>query len=192
MENFDDPIEMHNQIWSLMEKAVKNRNSPFHTPTLVTLENEKTPTARTLVLREVDRESKVFRFHSDKRSNKIQQINANTNALIHIYSQEDKLQLRFKSKLSLHINETLVDEAWDKSFGMSKICYQVAETPGSTLKNPGGYQFTPENNHDGKDNFIVLLAKIIETEWLYLSCDGHRRAKAAYDDDKIKVTWLVP
>ena len=49
MENFDDPIEMHNQIWSLMEKAVKNRNSPFHTPTLVTLENEKTPTARTLV-----------------------------------------------------------------------------------------------------------------------------------------------
>ena len=86
----------------------------------------------------------------------------------------------------------LVDEAWEKSYGMSKICYQVDESPGSQINIPDGYQFTPEKNHEGKDNFIVIIAKVIETEWLYLSCDGHRRAKFTYDNEEFKVSWLVP
>ena len=192
MKNFNDPLEIHNQIWSFMEKGVKDRNSAFHTPTLITLEDDNNAAARTLVLREVNKNSRTFRFHSDQRSKKIEQVHRNPNALIHVYSQEDKLQLRFKSKLSLHINEVLVDEAWEKSYGMSKICYQVDESPGSQINIPDGYQFTPEKNHEGKDNFIVIIAKVIETEWLYLSCDGHRRAKFTYDNEVFIVSWLVP
>ena len=193
MKNFyTDPIVIYNHIWTFLEKGVTDRNSAFHTPTLITLEDDYAA-ARTLVLRGVDKESKTLRFHTDKRSKKIEQINVNQNALIHIYSQHDKLQLRFRSNLSLHINESLVDEAWEKSYGMSKICYQVSDTPGSVIESPDGYKYSPEENDDGKDNFIVILAKIFEIEWLYLSCDGHRRAKFTHKkSNKLDVTWLVP
>ena len=146
-----------------------------------------------VIVRGIDKEALVLRFHTDKRSKKVEQININQNALIHIYSQHDKLQLRFKSNLTLHINGELVDDAWEKSYGMSKICYQVGDTPGSAIESPDAYKYLPEVNNDGKDNFIVILAKIIEIEWLYLSCDGHQRAKFTHNkSNELEVTWLVP
>ena len=40
MENLlNNPVEIYNQIWFFLEEGVKDRNSPFHTPTLITLEN---------------------------------------------------------------------------------------------------------------------------------------------------------
>ncbi len=193
MENLhSDPTAIYNSIWSFLEKGVADRNSPFHTPTLITLEGDYAG-ARTLVLRGIDKEALVLRFHTDKRSKKVEQININHNALLHIYSQHDKLQLRFKTNLSLHANEPLVDNAWEKSYGMSKICYQVGDTPGSAIESPDAYKYLPEVNNDGKDNFIVILAKIIEIEWLYLSCDGHQRAKFTHNkSNELEVTWLVP
>ena len=189
----NDPVEIYNQIWSFLEDGVKDRNSPFHTPTLITLENNNNPSARTLVLRGVDRESETLRFHTDKRSKKTEQINSNPNSVIHIYSQNEKLQLRLKSNLTLHTYGLLVDDAWEKSYGMSKICYQVSDTPGTVIKNQDGYEYAPKENRDGKDNFIVILARITEIEWLYLSCEGHRRAKFTHNkDNKLKVSWLVP
>ena len=194
MENLlNNPVEIYNQIWFFLEEGVKDRNSPFHTPTLITLENNDIPSARTLVLRGVDREKKILRFHTDKRSKKIKQINSNPNSVIHIYSQHEKLQLRFKSNLTLHAEGSFVNDAWEKSYGMSRICYQVSDTPGSVINNQNEYEYTPKENHDGKDNFVVILAEIIEIEWLYLSCEGHRRAKFIYDtDNKLKLSWLVP
>ena len=194
MENLlNNPVEIYNQIWFFLEEGVKDRNSPFHTPTLITLENNDIPSARTLVLRGVDREKKILRFHTDKRSKKIKQINSNPNSVIHIYSQHEKLQLRFKSNLTLYTEGSFVNDAWEKSYGMSRICYQVSDTPGSVINNQNEYEYTPKENHDGKDNFVVILAEIIEIEWLYLSCEGHRRAKFTYDtDNKIKLSWLVP
>ena len=189
----NDPVKIYDQIWSFLEEGVKDRNSPFHTPTLITLENNDIPSARTLVLRGVDRKTETLRFHTDKRSKKIEQINSNPNSVIHIYSQHEKLQLRFKSNLTLHTNGLLLENAWEKSYGMSKICYQVGEKPGSVIKSQDNYEYIPEENHDGKDNFIVILAKIIETEWLYLSCEGHRRAKFTHSkDNELEVAWLVP
>ena len=190
---YNDPVEIYNQIFSLLETGVKDRNSPYHTPTLVTLENNNIPAARTLVLRGVDRETRTLRFHTDQRSKKIEQINFNPSGAIHIYSQQDKLQLRFKSNLTLHINGELVDEAWEKSYGMSKICYQVGEKPGSVIKSQDEYKYIPMENHEGKDNFLVILARITEIEWLYLSCEGHRRAKFTHDkNNQLNVSWLVP
>jgi len=189
----NDPVEIYNQIWSFLEDGVKDRNSPFHTPTLITSEDNNFPSARTLVLRGVDRESETLRFHTDKRSKKIEQINSNPNSVIHVYSQNEKLQLRFKSNLTLHTDGLLVDDAWENSYGMSKICYQVSDTPGTVIKNQDGYEYAPKENHDGKDNFIVILAKIIEIEWLYLSSEGHRRVKFTHNkNNQLEVSWLVP
>ena len=189
---YNDPLEIYNQIWSFLEEGVKDRNSPFHTPTLVTLENNN-PAARTLVLRSANKETETLRFHTDQRSKKIEQINLNPNAEIHIYSQQEKLQLRFKSNLTLHDDGALVDDAWERSYGMSKICYQVDDIPGSVIESSDAYKYIPKENNDGKDNFIVILAKIIEIEWLYLSCEGHRRAKFTHNkNNQLKVSWLVP
>ena len=48
-------------------------------------------------------------------------------------------------------------------------------------------------NDEGKDYFLVILARITEIEWLYLSCEGHRRAKFTHDkNNQLNVSWLVP
>ena len=82
---YSDPTTIYNSIWSFLEKGVVDRNSPFHTPTLITLESDHAA-ARTLVLRGVDKTAQTLRFHTDKRSKKIEQINVNQDALVHIYS----------------------------------------------------------------------------------------------------------
>ena len=57
MENLhSDPTAIYNSIWSFLEKGVADRNSPFHTPTLITLEGDYAG-ARTLVLRGIDKEA---------------------------------------------------------------------------------------------------------------------------------------
>ena len=53
---------------SLLEDAVDNAKSIFHTPTLCISDSP-----RTVVLREYDKENRLLRFHTDLRSKRLNQ-----------------------------------------------------------------------------------------------------------------------
>ena len=47
----------------------------------------------------------------------------------------------------------------------------VSKPPGAELKDPINVDF----DVDGESNFIILSAKVLQLEWLYLCYKGNRR-----------------
>jgi len=174
---------------SLLEDAVSNSKSIFHSPTLSILD-----TPRTVVLREYDRNERYMRFHTDLRSKKIHSLNENNLAFIHAYDPEKKVQLRLRGNVNLHFNDETSLLAWNNSREMSKLCYSVKGAPGEIITHPEKYDLDKEkiNIEDGYQNFGVLIFKYYELEFLYLKNIGHRRSKFTWKDNKAQLNWLIP
>lgn len=70
---------------NLLEDAVDNAKSIFHTPTLCISDSP-----RTVVLREYDKKNRLLRFHTDLRSKKIKSVEDRFKAYVHSYDSEKK------------------------------------------------------------------------------------------------------
>ena len=198
-QNSEFPKEYNNlnlifeKIWSVLETGVKPiSNNPAHTPALATIDNNNLPQIRCVVLRSINRQKREIGFHSDIRSSKISDLNNNKDASFLIYDPKNKFQIRLLTTIKMHHNDTISIQAWNNLKPMSKICYQVSQAPGTQLSDPFEATNTPERNNEGRDNFVVLVGKILEVEWLYLHHKGHRRAKFNWLNNNWDSGWLTP
>ena len=81
---------------------------------------------------------------------------------------------------------------------ISRKCYLSPQAPGDLIneaasdlsKDIGSNVPTFEQSEIGYKNFCVVESKIKIFEWLYLTSQGHRRAKFLLDENKS--SWLVP
>lgn len=175
--------------WAMLARGVKDRKSAFHTPCVATLRDDGSPAIRTVVLRGCDIEARHLRFHTDTRSGKIAELQANPQAAMHFYDATAKLQLRLSVRLEL-VTGSDYDAAWQATRPMSRECYQVTTSPGSVLDDPYAVSFDPVATQDGEDYFVPVRAHVEQMEWLYLAAKGHRRA--LFDFVKGTQNWLVP
>ena len=175
--------------WSMLERGVKDRKSPFHTPAIATVTAEGGPSVRTVVLRGCDTAEKTLRFHTDTRSGKIAELAANPLAAMHFYDAGAKIQLRLSVALK-PLDGTAFDAAWTATRPMSRECYQVTQSPGSVIDDPYAVAFDPQATRDGEDHFVPVAAHVRRMEWLYLAARGHRRALFDFENDRLN--WLVP
>ena len=73
---YEDFKEIKNKCWSMLDDAVKNRNSPFRIPVLICADKDEID-GRIVVLRKSDRNNNLLQFHTDYRSTKINIIKKN-------------------------------------------------------------------------------------------------------------------
>ncbi len=177
--------------WSLLGRGAKDRKTPAHTPVLATMGAGR-PQLRTVVLRGCDREARRLRFHTDRRSSKVPQIEADPAGTVLVYDPKQKIQLRLDCGLSIHVDDDLAREAWAATRDFSRVCYQVMRAPGEALSDPAAVPFSAEDSHDGADNFAVIAAQVTRIEWLYLAAQGHRRAEFHWRGGAWQGRWLVP
>ena len=193
--------ETENEIFSLLFQGVKKRKSNFHNLVLSTINLENKPEARTVILRGFSRDELTISIHSDKRSNKINDIKKNKNVILTFYDDQKKIQLRVRGFAAI---EESKKESWDKLSLWSRRCYLTAESPGNKTLNPSSgfpdkfsYESpSKEESEKGLGNFCAIKVFIEQIEWLYLASQGHRRALFEIDriDSKISVRsqWVVP
>lgn len=164
----------------------------FHTLTLATIAADGAPNARILVLRGVCKETKRLRFHTDRRTQKLDHLKHDARCAVLGYDPAAKLQLRLEGKASLHLDDNIADEAWLKSQAQSRACYTQETPPGLRLDEPiKDAPQPPADFEAGRENFCVLLVEAIRLEWLYLHHLGHRRAAWAKNGAAWKGTWLA-
>lgn len=175
--------------WAMLERGAKDRKSAFHTPSVATIRADGSPTIRTVVLRACNMQNQTLRFHTDMRSGKIAELQANPKAAMHFYDAGAKLQLRLSVHLEMLDGDDYAD-AWAATRPMSRECYQVTTAPGSTLADPYNVQFDAQATKDGEDYFVPIGARVEQMEWLYLAAKGHRRALFDFVADT--QSWLVP
>jgi 3-hydroxyisobutyrate dehydrogenase len=189
----------YHKICSLLEDGLANRNDTFHIPVLICGENKKYD-GRIVVLRGVDLENKVLRFHSDIRSNKIKILKSNPSANFLFYNKIEKIQLRISGQVKINYKNNITKNSWGKTAHMSRQCYLGVKVPGSDSLIPtsglsediNNSNYSIEESEVGYNNFCVVETFIKTIEWLYLASKGHRRAKFTFKGNQIEKKWLIP
>ena len=97
--------------WTNLMLAAKDRHHPWHTPTLANV-GDGIAQVRTVVLRSADAESRVVSCHTDSRSPKIAQLEADPNFSWHFYDRDAKVQLRAYGRAWVQQNDAQTRARW--------------------------------------------------------------------------------
>ena len=194
---YEDFVEIKKKIWSMLNNAVKDRNSQFRIPVFSCGNNDNIE-SRIVVLRKSDENNNIVQFHSDIRSDKIDILKKNPKASFLFYDKELKIQVRLKVDAIINHNNNVTKQSWEKTQHISRKCYLVDNGPGTISDEPtsglkpelANFDYTKAESEEGYKNFTVIQCKIKSIEWLYLAAKGHRRAR--FDLVNNKNNWLVP
>ena len=131
-ENFS---EIKNKIWSMLNDAVTNRDSPFRIPVFI-CGNQSDLDGRIVVLRKSDQINNILQYHSDIRSKKIDKLKTNKNAAMLFYDKEEKIQVRLKVECIVNHDNEITKESWSKTHHISRKCYLIDNGPGTKSDIP--------------------------------------------------------
>ena len=173
-DHYNDIDKIYEEIWSRLKIGKKDRNSEFHQCYVASAGNEF-PSVRTVVLRHVNKDQLTIGFHTDIRSNKINNINDNPNVTVLLYSHDKKIQIQIKGTAEINNQNERTSEVWKNIRSFSKKCYIVEQAPGSKSDVPlSGYlpeheKTVPDDEvlEQGYKNFSLIDVKIKRIEWLY-------------------------
>lgn len=191
---FPDDLDLTlKHAWASLVRGVRDRRSPFHTPTIATIAADGRPRMRTVVLRQADPAQRLLRFHTDLRSGKIAEIGRDPRVAFHGYDRGDKFQIRVEGIASIHSDDEIADRAWEGSRLMSRACYGTQPGPGDPLENESAFSIPSEASeiNAGRMNFSVVLIRVETIETLYLDHAGHRRAIFRLGETVVS-QWLTP
>lgn len=187
----DDLSATHEEAWRLLAQGAADRRSAFHTPVIATLGPDGRARLRTVVLRAVDRATGTLRFHTDRRSEKVAEIDRDNRIALHGYDPGSKIQIRIDGRAAVHMDDDIAKAAWTSSQRMSRVCYGTAPAPGTSIASGGDFTL-PQNDAEiaaGEDHFAVVVLTLSSLEWLFLDHAGHRRARFMADGSG---QWLSP
>ena len=194
---YENLEEIQKKLWSMLDDAVVNRNSPFRIPVFICADQNDID-GRIVVLRKSDQNNNILQFHTDLRSQKVNILKKNKNASLVFYDKEQKIQLRAKVICEINNKNSISEESWKKTQHISRRCYLTDSAPGSLSGSPTSgmiskledFDYTMEQSEKGYENFTVIKCEIKSIEWLYLAAKGHRRAIFNFINNK--KNWLVP
>lgn len=177
-----DQLELvFDQAWQLLLEGATRRHSPFHQGVLASLGADGVD-ARYVVLRGADRARHSLAFHTDRRSPKCAQLQAQPQVAWCFFG--DGVQLRCSGLAQLLDDDTRLQQAWDRTTRFGRRCYRVEQAPGSALDGPrSGLPPTAldpnepaEAADSGRPNFARVEVQLQRIDWLHLGHAGHRRA----------------
>mgnify|MGYP003321959495 FL=1 len=192
-ENDDLDLAL-NYALTKIRTAIKGRDDDLHILNLVTIDKKNIPNTRNIVIRDFSEKKLTIRFHTDKRSSKISDIQNNNKISLLGYERKDKLQIRFDAEATIIDSDEFLLDIWKSMYPMSRECYRVIESPGSKIKSLEDIKFEEEDDQglNGFENFVAVSCDIQSIEVLYLHHAGHLRASYINNNGKLNGEWIVP
>ena len=187
-------------IWTRWGRGAADRRSALHTPVIGSVSSNGAVDQRVMVLRKADRAAGTLRFHTDIRSTKVSQIEAQSIVSLLGYDPGARVQLRAKGSAAIIPTGALADAAWAATSTSGRRSYLTTLAPGSvstiaTAGLPDAYdQAVPTlaESEAGRANFAVLVVTLDRLEWLHLASTGHRRAAFTRSHRSWDGLWLIP
>ncbi len=192
-------MDVLNSLYDKLTFGVRDGKDDFHTMIFSNFQNNKVE-SRCVVLRHFDRNKRLLLFNTDIRSPKVKAIRSNPATHCLFYHFREKIQLRIETCSSVHYNDPVHEDAWEKATLSSRKCYLSKYKPSQKIQESGdGLPShllaripSAEESQFGKANFAVIVNEIISIDWLYLSSNGHKRALYNFDRGQIRKTWIAP
>ena len=184
-KNFQSPQEIRQQIWKELGRASQDRHHAWRTPVLATTGTDGIVNARTVVLRSADLASQTLKIYSDRRSPKVQELTNEPNALFVFWSARLSWQLRVRVSFANQASSSQVEAQWQRvKQTASATDYLGPSAPGSPCAEGHSAYTLPEE----VNNFTLLIAQVLEIDWLELGRAQHRRARLLQNHWQ----WLTP
>lgn len=195
----DDLDGIYDEIWSTLQRAVENATHGWHLPVVGT-ESAGRANMRIVVLRAADPLQGTLAFHTDRRSEKIAQIEANPHVSWNFYDQSMRVQVQIDTTAQVHSDDALADERWHASRLESRRCYLAPYPPGQavverTFNLPESLRDRPPTETEavaGREHFVVVSAQVHAINWLYLNAAGNLGARFQIENAKrVESTWVT-
>ncbi len=188
-----------NYLYDKLSYGVTDGKDDFHTMVFSNMQNNKVE-SRCVVLRDFDSDKRILVFNTDIRSPKVEAIRLNPKTHCLFYHFREKIQLRIEAYSTVHCDDSIHKDYWDKTSLSSRRCYLTKYNPSQTIEKMD--DGIPEElnaripsaleSESGRVNFAVVVNKIISIDWLFLSSRGHQRALYDFNGEKIKKQWIAP
>lgn len=195
-----DLDEAWDHAWQHLVRALRDRRHAFRTPTLSTVAADGTPRSRVVVLRGADKASGTLVFHTDARSDKLDDLPRGVAWCF--YSHKARLQLRARGPVQVQtIEHPDAAAAWERTSPMGRRTYLCEPGPGTALDAPasglehldGEIEPSEEEAAPGREVFRRVVCTVQHLERLDLAIEGHRRSlHGRQPDGSWSRTWVVP
>ncbi|MFP4370117.1 MAG: pyridoxamine 5'-phosphate oxidase family protein [Candidatus Kapaibacterium sp.] len=196
---YESHEEILYKLWHMIEDSLEKDDDPLHYPVFATVNGEE-PSMRKICLRDVSIPKRKLYFHTDIRSDKIDQLRNDQHCSFLFYSKEDQIQARMWGNVKVHYDDSLADRSWDDTGLFSRKYYLREHPPGSVSKKPdsglpdfvGKNAYTAEHSEAGRKYFAVIESQIYRIDFLYLRDKGHIRSVYKWDNGGFHPQWLIP
>lgn len=180
---------MKNQFLEEAKRELVNGHSkkrhPFRYFVLATNENGK-PMQRTVVLRKTLLDLSLV-FYTDSRTQKIKDIQNNSEFSALFYNSKKLLQIRVEGKAELITDQEQIATYWHTVQESSKKDYTTNRAPGTLIKNPDDIGYQPNENY-----FCPVKLVPNTIEYLQLKRPNHLRVLFSKIDTNWSGEFLVP
>ena len=185
------------QAWACMAAGAAPGRSRFSMVQVASIGEDGAPRARTVVIRAVDTDARTLEFHTDRRSPKAKELQADPRVTVIGYDMEAGQQVRIQGAARLHIGDSEAMAAWGNARAESRMNYRSDFAPGEVLEDPrsGDLKAMSPTSDDlkiGFDKFCRVIVEVQTVDWLNLAAEGHRRAMHVWAKDRWDSTWVAP
>jgi pyridoxamine 5'-phosphate oxidase len=181
-------------LWQRLEEGVRERYTPWSLPVLLTTAFDGTAQGRVIALRQADPERRMFMFHTDARSDKVEHLQADSRAGLLFWDPFDAVQVRLDGRVDVHQGDALARVAWRDASGLSKSSAASRLPPGTQLYASTPFSELPGTSieDEAREHFALLLFEARTIDWLWLGRKDLRRARFHWTGADWAGTWVVP
>jgi hypothetical protein len=177
--------------FACLSEGASRPDSPWRHMALGTVAESGQPRIRTLVLRAFDAGARTLDLHTDRRSAKFREVQANPLACAHVWNAASGEQLRLEGSISMHAGDAVAQSAWDVLRPASKNTYSALPGPGWIIDDPDE-AWPVLSDASAFTVFVVLRFSIKQLEYLLIRESVHRRARFTWEAGVSAPMWLAP
>ena len=177
----DSLPEIEAAVWRELALAVRHKKHAWRVAVLATVDGE-TADARSVVLRDLEADSRTLLIYTDSRSPKSTQLAAHPHGMLVLWSESLGWQLRLHVALTLETAGLRVSSRW------ARLKLTPAAQDYLSPLPPGSVLGPTKPERESREHFAVIAAQVLSVDWLELHAEGHRRARFG----AAGAAWLAP
>jgi hypothetical protein len=188
----DDLDTVLAEAWARLGRATGERRRTTGRVAFATLNGRGGPALRTVVLRSADPVARRLEIHTDRRSVKVAEIQADPAAALLLYEAADEVQIRVEGRAALLPPGPALDAAWAATPGPIRAAYRMPGSPGTAIADPALPPPSTDGSEAGRENFAVIVLTVDRIDWVRLVPGADRRAAFDWTGGALLASWLIP